>query len=137
MKKHLMIVSAVLLLTVTGLAGCETDTGKDRQQQREQRQLEAQREQRQAAAERRREQLAAERERERRQEARQAQAAAAAVEEEPAPEPEQTASCAEGYSPCVPPYPPDLDCDDVGGPIAVSGSDPHGFDADGDGSGCE
>jgi hypothetical protein len=50
---------------------------------------------------------------------------------------EPAANCESGYDPCVPPYPPDLDCADVGGPITVSGSDPHGFDADGDGSGCE
>ena len=46
-------------------------------------------------------------------------------------------SCAPGYSPCVPPYGPDLDCPDVDGPIRVSGSDPHGLDADGDGIACE
>lgn len=46
-------------------------------------------------------------------------------------------SCAPGYSPCVPPYPPDLDCADVGGPINVTGSDPHGLDGDGDGVACE
>lgn len=39
---------------------------------------------------------------------------------------------------CIPPYPPDLDCGDV--PFTnfeVVGSDPHGFDSDGDGVGCE
>ena len=39
---------------------------------------------------------------------------------------------------CIAPYPPDLDCDEV--PYAnfrVIGSDPHGFDRDGDGIGCE
>ena len=46
-------------------------------------------------------------------------------------------ACAPGYSPCIPPYPPDLDCSDVNGPIYVTGSDPHGLDADGDGVGCE
>ena len=46
-------------------------------------------------------------------------------------------SCAPGYDPCVPPYPPDVDCADVNGPIYVSGSDPHGLDADGDGVACE
>lgn len=30
--------------------------------------------------------------------------------------------CADGYSPCVPPYPPDVNCDDVNGPITVTGS---------------
>lgn len=46
-------------------------------------------------------------------------------------------NCAEGYSPCIPPYPPDVDCSDVNGPIYVTGSDPHGLDADGDGVACE
>jgi endonuclease YncB( thermonuclease family) len=45
--------------------------------------------------------------------------------------------CASGYSPCIPPYPPDLDCADVDGPIYVTGSDPHGLDADDDGVACE
>lgn len=45
--------------------------------------------------------------------------------------------CADGYSPCVPPYPPDVSCDDVNGPITVTGSDPHRLDADGDGTACE
>jgi endonuclease YncB( thermonuclease family) len=45
--------------------------------------------------------------------------------------------CAAGYDPCVPPYPPDVDCADVDGPIRVSGSDPHRLDADGDGVACE
>lgn len=46
-------------------------------------------------------------------------------------------NCAPGYKPCIPPYPPDLDCADVNGPIYVTGSDPHGLDADGDGVACE
>jgi hypothetical protein len=37
----------------------------------------------------------------------------------------------------VPPPPPDLNCSDVNGPITVNGDDPHGFDRDGDGVGCE
>ncbi|HET9422558.1 MAG TPA: DUF2510 domain-containing protein [Nocardioides sp.] len=45
--------------------------------------------------------------------------------------------CAPGYTPCVPPYPPDVDCPDVDGPVRVSGPDPHGLDADGDGVACE
>ncbi len=31
----------------------------------------------------------------------------------------------------------DLDCADIGRSVAISGSDPHGLDADGDGIGCE
>ncbi|MGZ5405880.1 MAG: HNH endonuclease family protein, partial [Nocardioides sp.] len=48
-----------------------------------------------------------------------------------------SANCAPGYSPCVPPPPPDLDCSDLDGPIKVTGSDPHNLDGDGDGWGCE
>jgi hypothetical protein len=55
----------------------------------------------------------------------------------PAPQPLVGGACAPGYSPCVPPYPPDVDCADVDGPITVTGSDPHGLDADGDGTACE
>jgi endonuclease YncB( thermonuclease family) len=46
-------------------------------------------------------------------------------------------NCAPGYRPCIPPYPPDLNCADLNGPINVTGSDPHGLDADGDGIACE
>ncbi len=52
-------------------------------------------------------------------------------------QPSSSGNCAAGYSPCVPSYPPDLDCADVNGPIRITGSDPHGFDADGDGFGCD
>lgn len=45
--------------------------------------------------------------------------------------------CEPGYDPCVPRYPPDRDCADVDGPVRVSGNDPHGLDADGDGVACE
>jgi micrococcal nuclease len=45
--------------------------------------------------------------------------------------------CEPGYSPCVPRYPPDLDCADVKGPIRVTGRDPHNLDGDGDGVACE
>lgn len=31
----------------------------------------------------------------------------------------------------------DLDCDDIGHPVDVSGGDPNHLDADGDGIGCE
>jgi len=50
---------------------------------------------------------------------------------------EESAGCESGYSPCVPSYPPDVDCADVAGSVTVTGSDPHGLDADGDGIGCE
>lgn len=39
---------------------------------------------------------------------------------------------------CIPPPPPDLDCGDVNGQnFTVRSPDPHGFDSDGDGVGCE
>lgn len=39
---------------------------------------------------------------------------------------------------CIPPYPPDLDCSDVPHRrFKVVGTDPHGFDGDRDGVGCE
>jgi hypothetical protein len=39
---------------------------------------------------------------------------------------------------CIPPPPPDLDCDDVSEEnFRVEGSDPHRFDGDDDGLGCE
>lgn len=50
---------------------------------------------------------------------------------------EESAGCEPGYSPCVPSYPPDVDCAEVPGSVSVTGSDPHGLDADGDGIGCE
>lgn len=58
----------------------------------------------------------------------------------PAPSPDQPApagNCDPNYEPCVPPFPPDVDCADVDGPVTVTGDDPHGLDADGDGSACE
>jgi micrococcal nuclease len=39
---------------------------------------------------------------------------------------------------CIPPPPPDLDCGDISyRGFRVVGSDPHRFDNDGDGIGCE
>lgn len=39
---------------------------------------------------------------------------------------------------CIPPYPPDLDCDEIYySNFRVVGNDPHGFDGDNDGIGCE
>ena len=39
---------------------------------------------------------------------------------------------------CIPPYPPDLNCGDISDKgFGVQGSDPHMFDGDGDGVGCE
>jgi len=39
---------------------------------------------------------------------------------------------------CIPPYPPDLNCGDIGySNFRVIGNDPHGFDRDNDGIGCE
>jgi len=58
-------------------------------------------------------------------------------QEELEPEEPESSGCEPGYSPCVPTYPPDVDCAEVGGSVTVTGSDPHGLDADGDGTGCE
>jgi len=55
----------------------------------------------------------------------------------PAPGPAGPGGCAAGYQPCIPAFPPDVNCDDVDGPIQVSGADPHGLDADNDGVACE
>ena len=49
-------------------------------------------------------------------------------------------TCDPNYGGCVPLYPPDLDCSDIKAlglaPVTVIGLDPHGLDADGDGSAC-
>src|SRR5215204_4813950 len=49
------------------------------------------------------------------------------------------AACDSSYpDTCIPPPPPDLNCDDVSATdFRVEGSDPHGFDGDNDGIGCE
>lgn len=78
-----------------------------------------------------------------RRERREAQAAALVAEreaeaqaaEEAAVAPSGGGDCAAGYEPCIPSFPPDLDCADTG-PVTVSGSDPHGLDADNDGVAC-
>jgi micrococcal nuclease len=63
------------------------------------------------------------------------------VRSRPAPTPRAGAAvgtrCAPGYDPCVSPFPPDVDCADVDGPVQVTGDDPHGLDRDGDGVACE
>ena len=50
-----------------------------------------------------------------------------------------TPSCDDSYPDvCIPPYPPDLNCGDIMfANFRVIGSDPHGFDRDNDGIGCE
>jgi beta-lactam-binding protein with PASTA domain len=62
----------------------------------------------------------------------------------PPPPPPAASNCTPGYKPCLPPaY--DYDCAGgsgdgpkyANGPIYVSGSDPYGLDADGDGVACE
>jgi len=57
----------------------------------------------------------------------------------PAPAPAPGGGCDPSYhGVCVPPFPPDLDCGQVGvGRFQVVPPDPHGFDGDGDGIGCE
>ena len=64
-----------------------------------------------------------------------------ATPEPPAPEPTTppTAECDPFYPDlCIPPPPPDLNCKDVPYKrFRVLPPDPHGFDKDGDGVGCE
>lgn len=55
----------------------------------------------------------------------------------PAPAPRVSANCDSNYSGCVPLVSYDLDCPDIGFSVRVLGSDPHRFDGDGDGYGCE
>lgn len=64
---------------------------------------------------------------------------AAPVAQEPIVEevPAQGVGCDPNYTPCVPAYPPDLNCPDIGIAVTVIGGDPHGFDGNGDGYGCE
>lgn len=49
----------------------------------------------------------------------------------------EDSECDTNYSGCVPNVSYDLDCPDIGFNVVVYGSDPHGFDRDGDGYGCE
>lgn len=53
-------------------------------------------------------------------------------------EPRESGSCDPNYTGgCVPLVSYDLDCPDIGFSVYVVGSDPHRFDADDDGYGCE
>ena len=55
------------------------------------------------------------------------------------PAPIPGGNCSPSYpSVCIPPPPPDLDCGDISyRRFTVMGSDPHNFDGDHDGIGCE
>lgn len=55
------------------------------------------------------------------------------------PPPSPPAACDPSYpSVCIPSPPPDLDCGEIPYTnFTVGGNDPHGFDGDGDGVGCE
>ena len=61
------------------------------------------------------------------------------VPDEPAGIDTGSSDCDSSYPDvCIPPYPPDLDCGQIGERrFAVRGPDPHGFDSDRDGIGCE
>lgn len=65
--------------------------------------------------------------------------ATAAPTKTPTPAATAQAACDTSYPDvCIPPYPPDLDCGEI--PFRrfrVVGADPHGFDRDRDGIGCE
>jgi len=54
-------------------------------------------------------------------------------------QPAQENNCDSSYPDvCIPVYPPDLDCGEIGySNFKVTGSDPHRFDGDKDGIGCE
>ena len=61
-------------------------------------------------------------------------------QDSPAPAPiSGSGNCDPSYPDvCIPPPPPDLDCGEIAfRRFAVVGSDPHGFDGDNDGIGCE
>ena len=60
-------------------------------------------------------------------------------EERPPPVAQPGGDCDPSYPDvCIPPYPPDLDCGEIPQRrFRVVGSDPHGFDGDSDGIGCE
>ena len=58
----------------------------------------------------------------------------------PPPPPPPPGNCHPAYPDfCIPPPPPDLDCPDIGRSFTVNHAygDPHNFDADGDGQGCD
>lgn len=57
----------------------------------------------------------------------------------PPPPPPPPSDCDPSYpTVCIPSPPPDLDCGDITEEnFTVTGSDPHGFDGDGNGIGCE
>lgn len=57
----------------------------------------------------------------------------------PAPVAPQRSACSPAYPDvCIPPPPPDLDCGDItASRFTVLPPDPHGFDREGDGVGCE
>lgn len=61
------------------------------------------------------------------------------IEPAPAPLQQPIANCDPSYpNVCIPLYPPDLDCGEIAyRRFQVIGADPHGFDGDGDGVGCE
>ena len=52
-------------------------------------------------------------------------------------ETETSSDCDSNYSGCVPVYPPDVNCEDVDGPVNVTGEDVHQLDREGDGEACE
>jgi hypothetical protein len=81
--------------------------------------------------------LVAREEREAAKAAARAEREAEEVAEEAAEEESFSSTCDSNYSGCVPAYPPDVDCAEVGETVTVLGADPHGLDADSDLVGCE
>ena len=130
--------SATTTTGATGATGPTGPTAAQREARRDERR-EARRQRRRAALRQARREARRKARQEARREARQ-EAQEEAAQQQAAPEGGgggTSANCEPGYSPCVPTYPPDVDCADVGGPVTVTGSDPHGLDADSDGQGCE
>jgi micrococcal nuclease len=76
--------------------------------------------------------------REAREESRGLWSSCPATDAAPVPLADTGGGCLPDYEgACVPPAPPDLDCDDIGVPLRVVGDDPHSLDADDDGAACE
>lgn len=72
-------------------------------------------------------------------EPQQSQSGSSQTQPPPSTPPEPQSSCDPSYpTVCIPPYPPDLNCGEISYKnFLVVGSDPHGFDGDNDGIGCE
>jgi hypothetical protein len=134
----------VVLAFVAALSACGDDTEQGtvppaaEQRQEQTRRAPATRQQeraRERRAARARQRARAQRRADARQRRRQVRAQQRALDASQ-PENDPGDDCAEGYDPCVPPYPPDVDCEELSGPYRVSPPDPHKLDPDGNGKAC-